>query len=234
MSTSAPATIIEEARGYGAALEGPLGVLLEGYLARLLETNRAFNLTTITAPAQAWTRHVPDSLSLLPALAGLPPGGELVAVGAGGGLPGIPIAAARPDLMVTLVEATAKKARFLEETAKALGLENVRVVNERAESFGRGRGRARFDVATSRALSQLSVLLELTLPLLKVGGLSVAIKGERADAEIAEAARALALLHGRVEDTTRTSTGVVVRVRKHAPTPERFPRRPGEPKRAPL
>ena len=234
MSTSAPAPVIEEARAYGAALDGPLGVLLEGYLGRLLETNRSFNLTTVTDPVQAWTRHVLDSLSVLPALAQLPAGSALVDVGSGGGLPGIPIAAARPDLTVTLVEATAKKARFLEETAKALGLANVRVENDRVESYGRGPGRACFDVATSRALSQLSVLLELTVPLLKVGGHSVAIKGERADAEISEAARALSLLQARVEDTTRTSTGVIVRVRKLAPTPERFPRRPGEPKRAPL
>lgn len=234
VSTPAPESVITAARAYGVALDGPLGDALAAYLARLLETNRAFNLTTVTDPEEAWTRHVLDSLSLVPALAHLPAGARLVDVGSGGGLPGLPLALARPDLAVTLVEATGKKARFLEETARALGLTGVTVVCERAETFGRGAGRARFQAATSRALSQLSVLLELTVPLLEVGGHSLAIKGARAAEEIAEAARALALLHAEVVDTTRTPTGAIVRIVKRADTPARFPRRPGEPKRAPL
>jgi 16S rRNA (guanine527-N7)-methyltransferase len=234
VSTSVPEPVIEAARAYGAALDGPLGELLAGYLARLLETNRAFNLTTVTDPDEAWTRHVLDSLTLLPALSAVPAGSALIDVGSGGGLPGIPVAAARPDLTVTLLEATAKKARFLDETARALGLANVRVVNDRAETFGQGAGRGRYAVVTSRALSALPVLLELTIPLLEVGGLALAIKGARAEAEIAEAARALSLLHAEVAGLTPTATGVVVRVRKLAATPARFPRRPGEPKRSPL
>lgn len=226
--------MIAAARAYGVALDGPLGASLAAYLTRLLETNRAFNLTTVTDPEEAWTRHLLDSLSLLPALAALPAGAKLVDVGSGGGLPGLPIAIARPDLSITMVEATGKKARFLEETARALGLTHVSVVCERAETYGRGEGRERFDVATSRALSELSVLLELTVPLLRVGGESIAIKGGRAGEEIAGAARALSLLHAEVVDHARTSTGAIVRVVKRAATPARFPRRPGEPKRAPL
>lgn len=226
--------MVVAARAYGVALDGPVGEQLTAYLARLLETNRAFNLTTVTDPDEAWTRHILDSLSLVPALAHLGAGARLVDVGSGGGLPGLPIAIARPDLSVTLVEATGKKARFLEETARALGLAHVAVACDRAEAFGHGDRRGSFDVATSRALSQLSVLLELTIPLLKVGGHSLAIKGARAEEEIAQAARALALLHAEVEDTSRTSTGAIVRIVKRAATPARFPRRPGEPKRTPL
>jgi 16S rRNA (guanine527-N7)-methyltransferase len=108
------------------------------------------------------------------------------------------------------------------------------VVTERAETFGQGAGRAQFDAVTSRALARLSVLLELTLPLVRVGGLGLALKGEQAEAEIAEAQHALKLLGGRVESVERTSTGTIVRIEKHAPTPTKYPRRPGEPKRAPL
>ena len=155
-------------------------------------------------------------------------------MGSGGGLPGLPLAICLPKQQFTLVEATAKKARFLEESARSLGLRNVRVVNERAEVFGQGKARERFEVATSRALSRLPVLLELTLPLLKLGGLKLAIKGEQAELEVEEARRALELLGGQVEGLRRTATGTVVRVRKISPTPARYPRAAGEPKRSPL
>ena len=234
MTSTVPERVLEEARAFGLDLSGTPGEQLASYLAHLLETNRAFNLTSITDLDEAWTKHVLDSLTLAPELATLPAGARVVDVGSGGGLPAIPLAIVRPDLAFTLLEATAKKARFLADTAARLGLGNVIVASERAESFGQGPGRATFDVATSRALSRLPVLLELTLPLLKVGGTSVAIKGEQAELEVDEARRALTLLHGEVTGTRRTATGVIVRIRKRADTPARYPRRPGEPKRAPL
>lgn len=204
------------------------------YLSRLLETNRAFNLTAVTDPELAWRRHILDSLSLVPSFAARRELIEVIDVGSGGGLPALPLAIALPERRFTLLEATGKKARFLDETQRALGLGNVRVVSERAEVFGQGEGRARFDVVTSRAVSRLAVLLELTLPFLRVGGLGLALKGEQAEAEIAEAARALSVLGGTVSSVERTSTGTIVRFDKHAPTPAKYPRRPGEPKRAPL
>jgi 16S rRNA (guanine527-N7)-methyltransferase len=216
------------------ALSGPLREGLEQYLALLLETNKSFNLTAITDPAEAWDKHVLDSLTLVRDLAALPAGSAIVDVGSGGGLPALPLALALPALQFTLLEATAKKARFLAQAAESLGLANVQVVSERAETFGQGAGRERFAAATSRAVSRLPVLLELTLPLVKVGGLSLAIKGEQAALEIEEATGALRILHGHVEETRRTQTGVVVRVRKTGQTPARYPRRAGEPKRAPL
>jgi 16S rRNA (guanine527-N7)-methyltransferase len=202
------------------------------YLELLLAQNQAFNLTAITDPEEAWTKHIEDSLSLLPDLEDVR--GALVDVGSGGGLPAIPLAIARPDLQFTLVESTAKKARFLAECTHTLGLQNVRVESERAEILGRSPLRESFDAATSRACARLPVLLELCLPLLKVGGRKLAIKGEQAALEVTEATRALALLHGKVTSTRRTETGTIVRIEKHGTTPARYPRRPGEPKRAPL
>lgn len=205
---------------------------LKRYLELLLEQNRAFNLTAITDPDEAWTKHIEDSLSLLPELADVQ--GAVVDVGSGGGLPAIPLAIARPDLRFTLVESTAKKARFLADAARTLGLANVRVESERAELLGQGPLRGSFDAATSRACARLPVLLELCLPLVRVGGRKLAIKGEQATQEVVEAARALQLLHGKIVSTRRTPTGTVVRIDKLAPTSPKYPRRPGEPKRAPL
>jgi len=207
---------------------------LRRFLEHLLETNRSFNLTAITDPTEAWDKHVLDSLTLLPDLRELAEGSKVIDVGSGGGLPALPLAIALRGLHFTLLEATAKKARFLEETAKLLGLEHVSVVCERAETFGQGEGRERFDASTSRAVSRLPVLLELTLPLIRVGGLSLSIKGEQAALEVAEAKNALHVLKATVEDTRRTPSGVVVRIQKRGATPAKYPRRPGEPKRAPL
>jgi 16S rRNA (guanine527-N7)-methyltransferase len=228
-----PDSALRLAASHGAPLEGALLAQLAQYLDALLATNAAFNLTSVTDRDEAWLKHIADSLSLVPELRALG-AGTAVDVGSGGGLPGIPLACALPDCRFTLLEATGKKARFLEDTASALGLSNVHVVCERAETYGQGAGRARFDVATSRAVSRLPVLLELTLPLLRVGGASLAIKGEQAEAEVAEAKRALGLLHGAVASTRRTDTGTVIRIDKVGPTPAKFPRRPGEPKRSPL
>jgi 16S rRNA (guanine527-N7)-methyltransferase len=216
------------------AIDAPTEALLRRFLECLLETNRSFNLTAITDPAEAWNKHVLDSLTLLQDLRELAAGSRVIDVGSGGGLPALPLAIALPALQFTLLEATAKKARFLENTARELGLSNVRVVCDRAESFGNGSQRERFDATTSRAVSRLPVLLELTLPLIKVGGLSLSIKGEQAADEVQEAANALQVLKASVEDTRRTPTGVVVRIRKTGPTPAKYPRRSGEPKRSPL
>ena len=231
---SPPPSAIQAASALGLDLAGPLGEQLARYLELLLDTNKQFNLTAITDPDEAWSKHILDSLTLVPDLRALADGAAIVDVGSGGGLPAIPLAIALPGLRFTLLEATAKKGRFLEQAAAALGLLNVSVVSDRAESFGQGPGRERFDAATSRAVSRLPVLLELTVPLLRVRGLSLAIKGEQAAVEVQEAAQALRVLNCIVEETRRTETGVVVRVRKTGATAGRYPRRAGEPKRTPL
>lgn len=229
-----PSAVVQAVQTFGVDLSSSLGERMGAYLDRLLETNQSFNLTAVTSPDEAWTRHVADSLSLVPDLAELATGSRVVDLGSGGGLPAIPLALALPHLHFTLVESTGKKARFLADTADFLGLKNVVVSNERAEDFGQGVSRESFDAATSRALSRLPVLLELSLPLLRVGGIKLAIKGDQAEQEAEEAARALSLLGGQYVGCRRTPTGTVVRVLKIARTPARYPRVPGEPKRKPL
>lgn len=208
---------------------------LGAFLDLLEQANARMNLTRITDRDEAWTRHIMDSLTLLPYIeaAGAT---NLIDIGSGGGLPGLPLAIVRPDLPITLLEATGKKARYLGETADALGLTNITVLADRAETLGApdGGGRDAWDVITARAVGPLRVLLELAMPLVRDGGWLLAIKGRRAGEEIEEAGRALRVLRCEVEETRRTPTGTIVPVRRAGSIPRPYPRRPGEPARAPL
>jgi len=230
-----PELVNEWALPYDLVLTGDDIARLERFLDLLSVANETMNLTRIVDREAAWQRHVLDSLSLLPFIEASG-GRHLIDIGSGGGLPGLPIAIVMPDLPVTLLEATGKKARYLAETAIAMNLENVTVLSERAETLGTsdGGGRAAWDVVTARAVGPLPVLLELTLPLLTEGGKLLAIKGERAADEIKASAAALKALRGRVECTHRTPSGTIVVVERVGPIPSQYPRRPGEPARAPI
>lgn len=205
------------------------------YLARLLEVNAQFNLTSITEPREAWMRHILDSLTLVPLISSAE-AKRVVDVGSGGGLPGLPLAIVMPEVHFTLVEATGKKARFLEQVARELEVSNVTVVNERAETLGQNRAqhREQYDLAIARAVGRLPVLLELTVPLVGIGGHVLAMKGAKAKEEIAEAKQALHLLHAAVAEVVESPTGVIVVIEKLRKTPRTYPRRSGEPKRVPL
>ena len=163
---------------------------------------------------------------------------RIVDVGSGGGLPGLPLKIVRPDLEVTLIESDQQKAAFLVQAAARLGLKGVEVVAMRAEDAGRDpRYREAFDVAVARALAPLPVLVELCLPLVRLGGRLLAQKTDRED--IGRAHRAIGLLGGRLEAAVASPSGtralgVIVVVAKLSPTPRTYPRRPGVPSRKPL
>jgi 16S rRNA (guanine527-N7)-methyltransferase len=163
---------------------------------------------------------------------------RVVDVGSGGGLPGIPIKIARPDLDMTLIEADQAKAAFLVHACAALGLEHVEVVARRAEEAGHDpKLREAFDVAVARALAPLPVLVELCLPLVRIGGRLLAQKTEAEDSAVA--ARAIQLLGGELSGihaapSTARSAGTVVVIDKVRPTPSIYPRRAGVPARKPL
>ncbi len=226
---------LAEADAYGIAFDDGDLDRLGRFLALLLDANTRFNLTAITDPAEAWMKHAFDSLTLIPLLEAAE-ARDVIDVGSGGGLPGIPLAIACPGIKFTLLDATAKKAAFLREVVEALALPNVDVIAERAETIGRDRERHReqYDAVIARAVGKLRVLLELTMPLARVGGLVITIKGASASQEVEEAADALQALHGEVVHTTRTPTGTILVVEKLRPTGQLYPRLPGEPKRAPL
>jgi 16S rRNA (guanine527-N7)-methyltransferase len=163
---------------------------------------------------------------------------RLVDVGSGGGLPGLPLKLARPDLHVTLVESDQGKAAFLVQAAARLQLSDVEVVARPAEEVGRDpRYRESFDVSVARALAPMPVLAELCLPLVRVGGRLLAQKTEKED--ISNATHAIEVLGGSLDTVAAAhsqarSGGTVVVVRKVTATPNEYPRRPGVPRRRPL
>lgn len=220
---TAPEDLAARLAALGVALDARALGRLGDYLARLLAMNELMNLTAIRDPAEAWTRHALDALTLVPLLADLKAGARLVDVGSGGGVPAIPIAIARPDLRVTMIEATQKKATFLADVAKALGLGNVAVRAQRAELLGRAEMRGVFDVVTARAVGRIAMLAPLAAPLVRAGGRVLLVKGQRADEELEEARLVLAEQRCTHEQTVETPTGRVVVLRVGPAEPRRPP-----------
>jgi 16S rRNA (guanine527-N7)-methyltransferase len=199
-----------------------------GELARMIEAWPGL----VSAPA---AELIDDSLVLLDFIGDAT---RVVDVGSGGGLPGLALKLARPDLQVTLVESDQSKAAFLVQAAARLGLSDVEVVGRPAEEVGRDpRYRESFDAAVARALAPMPVLAELCLPLVRVGGRLLAQKTGKED--VAGAAHAIELLGGSLDaiaaaQSQARAEGTVVVVRKVAATPAQYPRRPGVPRRRPL
>ena len=167
---------------------------LSRYIDLLLAANERMNLTRIVGRADAELLHIADTLTLL---SDLPKDAHRLAdVGSGGGVPGIPIAIARPDARVTLIESTKKKASFLLGAAPALGLTNMTVDARRAEEVAHSNARETFDVAVARAVATLDWLAEWCLPLVRVGGRMLAMKGPKVQEELEAARRAARLVGG--------------------------------------
>ena len=204
---------------------------LERYAALLLEKNKVMNLTAITDERDVATLHLLDCAALL---AQADMRGKT-----GAGFPGMVLAILEPSARFTLLDSLGKRVDFLREVCEQLGLKNVTCVHARAEEFAAGH-RERFDIATSRAVAQLNVLSELTLPLVKVGGLFAAMKSTSTDEEIAAARSAIAQLGGQLAGCTDypvPETDVIhriVRIEKVRPTPKQFPRAFARIKKAPL
>lgn len=209
----------------------------EQYYRLLGEWGRRLDLTTVLDPEGVQRRHFLESLAVggaLRALNLLPDGARVIDVGSGAGFPGLPVRIVWP-VHLTLVEARAKRAAFLEAVVGALRLDGVTVIAARAEVLARDPAhREAYDVALSRALAPTRVLAELTLPFVRVGGVSAAVKGERLEAELSEAARALQILQAEATVHLLPAGGRMLTLRKVGPTPHRYPRRPGIPTKRPL
>lgn len=210
---------------------------LEKFSTLLLEKNQVMNLTAITEPQQVATLHLLDSLALL----GITnfSGKSVVDVGTGGGFPGIPLKIAGPSFSLTLLDSLQKRVAFLEEATEALGLQDVACVHGRAEEFAADH-RESFHIAVSRAVANLSVLAELCLPLVAVGGLFLSMKSTDCQEELEQAKKGISLLGGTVRQvvdytipTTDISHRVIV-IEKTAATPKKYPRRFAQIKKQPL
>ena len=213
---------------------------LAGYERELIEWNTRFNLTAIRSPQDIRVKHFLDSLTCVLAMRDTPVE-RLVDIGSGAGFPGIPLKIVYPKMHVTLVESVGKKADFCRHVVNTLGLENVEVLQERAEVLGHAPAhRERYDWAVARAVAILPVLAEYLLPLVRVGGSMLAMKGESGHAETHSAENALKLLGGQLRQIMPvTLPGVaeercLVVVDKVAATPHAYPRRVGVPAKKPL
>ena len=204
---------------------------------RLLEKNQVMNLTAITAPGDVARLHLLDCAALcshydLRGKTG-------VDVGTGAGFPGMVLRLLEPEYRLTLLDSLGKRVDWLAETCGEMGLGDVDCVHARAEEFAQEQ-REQFDVATSRAVAQLNVLCELALPLIKVGGVFLAMKSVDSDEELDAARGAIGQLGGKVEEVweyTIPTTDVkhrIIAIRKVRPTPAQFPRAFAKIKKSPL
>lgn len=217
--------------------------MFQTYYEQLVDWNRRVNLTAITDYETVQTRHFADSLAVLLAIdaSDFGPNASLVDIGSGAGFPGLPLKIVRPAWQVMLVESTRKKTEFLEHMIYQLGLEGVQIMWARAEAVGQNPAyREQFDVAVARAVADLAVLAEYALPLLHVGGRFVAHKGTDPRDELRTAEKAIELLGGAFLSTIPYRLPAfdrplhLVIIEKVAPTPEKYPRRPGVPEKRPI
>jgi len=215
-------------------------IALETYNRELVSWNKIHNLTAIREPEQARVKHFLDSLSACLVMNDSPIE-RVIDVGTGAGFPGLPLKILYPQMQLTLVESIGKKADFCEHVVTKLGLVGVEVIQMRVEELGQlSTHREQYDWALARAVAILPVLLEYLLPLVRVGGSVLAMKGESGPAEVQTADKATKLLGGHLRQLhPLTLPGVaeeryLVVVDKVAATPERYPRRVGIPTKRPL
>ena len=210
---------------------------LERFSSLLLEKNKVMNLTAITEPDAVAQLHLLDSAALTKFVD--LSGKRVIDVGTGAGFPGMPLRILKDDFDLTLLDSLGKRVNWLQELCEELQLTRVTCVHARAEEFAM-QHREQFDVVTSRAVAQLSVLSELCLPLLKVGGVFAAMKSVDTEDEIAAAKNAIRTLGGRivkVEDYTIPTSDIVHRlvlIEKLSPAPNAYPRAFAKIKKSPL
>jgi len=221
-------------------MEDALIEKLNQYHALLLDWNTRMDLTSVSEKDMA-ARHFLDSLLPLKREELFPHGVRLIDVGTGAGFPGLPLAIARPDMQVTLLEAQGKRCQFLHAVCQALSLENVYVVNDRAEVLGRDEGhREQYDRAVARAVAPLNILCEYLLPFVKEGGCALCWKGPAVEEEKADGAAAAKMLGGQLTDLMEMNvpgmdTGhVLAKVLKNEKTLPQYPRKNGIPAKRPL
>ena len=213
---------------------------LDTYERELLSWNARFNLTAIDDPKKIRTKHFLDSLTCLLAMRNAPME-RVIDIGTGAGFPGIPLKIICPNMRLTLVESVGKKAAFCQHIVEILRLRDVEVLPERAEAVGLSTAhRESYDWALARAVATMSTLMEYLLPLVRVGGRALAMKGEGGPAEAQAAEGAMRLLGGHLLQLLPvTLPGVedqryLIIVEKMAATPDRYPRRTGLPTKKPL
>lgn len=212
----------------------------ETYYQLLIEWNEKMNLTAITEKPDVYLKHFYDSVSaafyfdFMKEI-------NVCDVGAGAGFPSIPLKIAFPQIKVTIVDSLNKRITFLEQLAQKLGLDHTTFIHDRAETFGQNPAhREKYEVVMARAVARMSVLSELCLPLVKLGGTFIAMKGNQAGEELQIGEKAINTLGGKLESVHSFTLPVeesernILIIKKQKQTPKQYPRKPGTPNKTPI
>lgn len=207
------------------------------YMNLLIEWNEKINLTAIVEPKEIILKHFVDSLTIAKYVK---ENDNMIDVGTGAGFPGIPLAIVKEKNNIILLDSLNKRIKFLEEVKEKLKLENIKTVHGRAEELGKNKKeRESYEIATSRAVAPLNILLEYLLPLVKVGGKAICMKGSNIE-EIENSKKALKILGGKIEkieEITLPNSDIkrnIIIVKKVNKTPAKYPRKAGIPNKEPL
>ena len=208
------------------------------YMKLLLDWNEKINLTAITEPSEIIKKHFIDSLTINPYIEET---SKVIDVGTGAGFPGIPIKIIKENSEIVLLDSLNKRIKFLEEVINQTKLSNIKTIHYRAEEAGKNKiYREKFDIATSRAVASLNVLLEYLLPLIKIGGRCICMKGNNIKEEIEQSKNAIKTLGGeleKIEGFTLPDSDIernIIIVKKIKETPTRYPRKAGTPSKEPI
>lgn len=229
--------LVNGAHKLGVNINDTMAAQFSAYTELLLKWNETMNLTTITDPDDIVIKHYLDSLTCLKAVKFRK--GDIVAdVGTGAGFPGVPLAILRPDVKVVLIDATRKRLSFLEEVINTISnlaeegnAPNIEILQARAEDAGRmPEHREHYNIVVARAVAEMRILVEYCLPLVKLGGVFVAMKGPQVEGELALARPGIGTLGGgrpEIVELTLPGTDIqrsLIVIKKIKPTPEQFPR----------
>ena len=208
------------------------------YMNLLIEWNKKINLTAIVEPKGIILKHFIDSLTIERYIK---KGENIIDVGTGAGFPGIPLKIAREDLKITLADSLNKRINFLNEVINKLNLKDIETIHTRAEELGKNKKyREKFDIATSRAVANMSTLSEYLIPFIKVKGRCICMKSSDIDTELENAKKAINILGCKIEskdkfDLPNSDLGrSVIILRKVKNTPSKFPRKAGTPAKEPI
>ncbi len=204
----------------------------------LIEKNKVMNLTGITEPKEVILKHFIDSLTVLKYIN---ENDNIIDVGTGAGFPGIPLKIAENSLEITLLDSLNKRINFLNEVIEKINLNKVKTIHGRAEDFGQDfKYREKYDVAVSRAVAPLNVLLEYMLPFVKVGGKCICMKGSNCDEEIENSRKAIEILGGKIEEIKKfnlpnsDNNRTIFIIKKVQKMSRQYPRKAGIPTKNPL
>ena len=206
------------------------------YMQLLLEWNEKMNLTAITEPEEVIKKHFVDSITIKKYIK---EESRLIDVGTGAGFPGIPLKIVDKSIKLTLLDSLNKRINFLNEVIKKLNLKEVNTIHSRAEEYAKNKVRESYDVAVSRAVADLPILLEYLMPYVKLNGICICMKGPKAQEELERSKKAINILGGKLEKVEKITIDEemernLIIIRKIKDTPNKYPRKAGVPTKNPI